>query len=313
MTRRRVLTFVSLGAALGILLVVAGRAARVFQLEVRSLAPHPTVIDAAPARRVLPGLEEVSWTAPSGKLSGWFARGASAGAVVLVHGSGGNREQMLEEMRLLHERELSVLAFDLPGHGASEGEGRYGEPMDRAVSSAVDFLKRDASHEAITGIFGFSLGGHVALQAASRDARLRAVAVAGTPADLGRQAEHEYASYGSWFVGPAFFAMRLRGLDPAERAEDAAEHLSRPLFVVAGGRDAVVPRELVEPIYARASSPKRWLFLPRAEHGHYVESSGDEYARALGDFFVAALNDDRAESPAPRHAETPTVSDGRAL
>lgn len=85
--------------------------------------------------------------------------GAADGVpVVLLHGFGGGHDIWDSVVRRL-PAERRVIAFDLPGHGASLGYGRVGTPADaaKALLAALDARGIAAAHLA-----GHSLGGAAA-------------------------------------------------------------------------------------------------------------------------------------------------------
>jgi dienelactone hydrolase len=98
---------------------------------------------------------------------------------VLIGGADTNKEELHHWGTEFARRGMAVVAFDGPGQG--ELAGRYNrlvmrfDDFHRAVSAVVDWIESrpelDASR---VGVFGNSLGGYLALDAASRDARLRA-------------------------------------------------------------------------------------------------------------------------------------------
>ena len=120
--------------------------------------------------------EEVGSTPPAAAtLSAWYVPSRNGAAVLVGHGSGGSRERVLEEIRLLARHGYGVLAFDLPGNGESSGHSNgLGDNAQPAVDAALDYLagRADVDPDRIAA-FGSSLGGEVLLEAAARDAAHR--------------------------------------------------------------------------------------------------------------------------------------------
>ena len=105
-------------------------------------------------------------------LSAWYVPSRNGAAVLVGHGSGGSRERVLEEIRLLAKHGYGVLAFDLFGNGESTGHSNgLGDNAQPAVDAALDYVAQrpDVDPERIAA-FGSSLGGEVLLEAAARDA-----------------------------------------------------------------------------------------------------------------------------------------------
>ena len=59
--------------------------------------------------------------------------------MLVGHGSGGSRERVLEEIRMLARHGYGVLAFDLFGNGESSGHSNgLGDNAQPAVDAALD-------------------------------------------------------------------------------------------------------------------------------------------------------------------------------
>ncbi|MGH2788766.1 MAG: alpha/beta hydrolase family protein [Actinomycetota bacterium] len=118
---------------------------------------------------VLPGYLRVPRDAPRPKV------------VLMLGGADTNKEELHHWGTEFCRRGLAVLPFDGPGQG--ELAARYGRlplrlgDFHRAVTAVVDWLtanRPDLDHEGV-GVFGNSLGGYLALDAALRDERVGAV------------------------------------------------------------------------------------------------------------------------------------------
>jgi alpha-beta hydrolase superfamily lysophospholipase len=250
---------------------------------------RPVAIALAQAR--LPDVQAVSFGAEGAKLRGWYAPSRNRAAVLFVHGAGGDRTSLLAEARALAQQGFGVLLFDLPGHGESDGAIRWSEPERIAVDEAIGFLGRrgEVDPRAI-GAFGFSLGGYVLAQAASRDSRIAAVVLSGTPADPVAQEEHQHGKYGPFTELPALFVLKRGGLRLDVRAVDFIAPIApRPLLVVGGEADGTVPLAMAEQLFQAAGEPKELLVIRGADHGSYFETGGLDYQTRLLGFFSAAL------------------------
>jgi len=243
------------------------------------------------AQAGLPAVQAVSFGAEGARLRGWYAPSRNRAAVLFVHGAGGDRSSLLPEARVLARQGFGVLLFDLPGHGESDGAIRWSEPERTAVDEAIGFLARrtEVDPRAI-GAFGFSLGGYVLAQAASRDARIAAVVLSGTPADPVAQVEHQHGRYGVFTELPALFVLRRGGLRLDVRAVDFVARIApRPLLVVAGDRDAIVPVAMAEQLFQAARTPKELFVIRGGDHGSFLDTGGHDYETRLLSFFGKAL------------------------
>jgi pyruvate dehydrogenase E2 component (dihydrolipoamide acetyltransferase) len=105
-----------------------------------------------------PGSMESGLVEAGGRSLGYDRAGSGATTVLLLHGFGGDRSNWLFTMDLAGE-DYTVVALDLPGHGASEktvGDGSA-ETFAQTVGEAVDALGIQSAH-----LIGHSLGGAVA-------------------------------------------------------------------------------------------------------------------------------------------------------
>jgi len=164
----------------------------------------------------------------------------------------------------------AVLRFDFTGLGESEGEfsDTTISTSLRDLDAALDTLAERAG--ATIGMVGHSYGGAAALLAAERRADVGSVAVLGapsSPAHLTRLLSSEGGRH-HVTVGERRFA-----LDP-DFVADLHRHdldrclatLHRPLLVLHGLDDEVVPVEEGEALFAAASQPKAFLPLLGADH-----------------------------------------------
>src|SRR5204862_6140646 len=115
------------------------------------------------------------------RLAPWLAPRPAAPAVGLLHGSPADRSDMLPIAAALASR-FTVLPLDQRYFGESEGRlTPLGFKERRDLRRALDFLATRGV--GAVGVFGFSLGGAVALLAAAEDPRIRAVAPYAPSAD----------------------------------------------------------------------------------------------------------------------------------
>lgn len=255
----------------------------------RTLAP-PGAGDAA--RSGIPALTEIVFAGSAGTLAAWYAPARNRAAVVLVHGTQAERSSLLPETRILAAAGFGALALDLPGQGASAGQTRWGEAEWRAVSAAVDWLSRRTEVDPTRiGGFGLSFGGYMLLQAAARDPRLKALVLASTPYDLDEETRRANAKWGALSELPALWALHHYRGNVADIAPSQAVHAlgSRPILVLGGERDYMVPPAALQQLYAAAQEPKELWIVKGAGHAAFADAAPAEYARRLTGFFLRTL------------------------
>lgn len=270
-------------------------AARAFWAEYASFVPPSprAPVDVKPGHAALPRLVEVTIPNQAGDLRGWFVPGKERGAVILLHGCGGNRTELLPEIEILSRAGLGTLAFDWPGSGESDGISQWGASEIGSLRVALDWLRaRPEVDPRWMGLFAFSLSTWIALREAGTDPRFSAVALAGAPASM-----VDFGFVGNPFGGKlsqwaGMMADRARGMPVGtDEPMDIVKRIApTPLLLIAGSEDQVVPAVMTEELFASASEPKQLLVIPHAGHGEYAKVGGKAYADRLASFFVDALN-----------------------
>jgi dipeptidyl aminopeptidase/acylaminoacyl peptidase len=241
-------------------------------------------------------------TADGLRLAGWYIPSHNGATIILCHGLGTNRADMLLQAVLLAEHGYGSLLFDFRAHGESEGEMvtyGYGEADD--VLAAVDYLlaRPDVDPQRI-GILGGSLGAATAIHAAARSTHLRAVVAESAFTSL----EDEVASSFKAFSGlPAFpfapftvaFAQWQTGLRISEvrPIDDIPSIAPRPVFIIHGTDDELIPAEQGLRLYEAAGEPKELWMVEMMGHGSALGIFPDEYEKRVIGFFDKALGVDR--------------------
>ena len=268
----------AVGATLGVvaLLVVALLALMFARQEALVFFPGRQLA-ATPADAGL-AFEDVELvTADSVRLHGWWipAGGPAGRAVIVCHGNAGTVAERLDHARLFHRIGLGVLLFDYRGYGRSGGRpseaGTY-----RDMDAAVAFLARRGIAAASTVFFGESLGGAVAIEAATRH-RPAAVIVESTFTSIAAMARVHYP-----FV-PGFLVTRVR-YDSLARIPE----LGCPLLVLHSPDDEIVPFAMAERLLGAAPGPKRLVRLAGGHNDGGVTASAAAQA-ALQEFLAATF------------------------
>ena len=246
--------------------------------------------------------EDVRIAAPGGgELTAWYVPSRTGAAVLLTHGSSGNRARVAAQARMLARHGVGVLALDQPGNGGSDGRSSgLGYNAQPALAAAVGYLQRrpDVDPDRI-GAYGLSLGGEVLLEAAARDPRIHAVVSEG--AERASDDVRLGKTGGPVTRAQTWLGLQIvrgiSGMRPAPPLLDLLPRIApRPVLLIAGGsrpNEIAVNRE-----YARVAGPAACLWaLPDAAHTGGLQARGREYERRVAGFLARALG--AVPSPPP--------------
>jgi len=223
------------------------------------------------------------------RLAGWLLPRPGAPAVVLLHGYPADKADMLPLAAALAP-EFTVLLYDQRYFGASEGHATtIGHREAQDLSRALDLLAARGVRRA--GVFGFSLGGAVALMAGAEDSRVAAVAAYAPFADLVTLGHELYGWMGPLrypFVATVRMWSRLvLGVDVARPSPaEAAARLTIPVWLVHSRADDQIPFSHAERLGAALARNPRAVVEPvDGPHG----ALPDAFHARLAEFFRRAL------------------------
>ncbi len=230
-------------------------------------------------------------------LAGRFFPGERRATILLVHGYGGNQDELLPVAAALHDAGFSSFSFDSRGSGRSTGEITFGAREQEDVESAVDYLTTRPDVEADRiGALAFSMGAAATIMAAAHDPRIKAVVDDSGWADVHHWLRPElldmFAHPRARFTPLSMKLVELRtGIDFNElKPGDVVAHLApRPLLVVHGAEDHVVPPSDGEELFAAAREPKELWRVEGAGHGDTLRPGGATSSDRVITFFRRAL------------------------
>jgi dipeptidyl aminopeptidase/acylaminoacyl peptidase len=246
--------------------------------------------------------EEIAVPSSTGvTIAGTFFPGTSRATIVISHGYGNNRHEVLPWADFLNRAGYSTFIYDMRSRGASGGDAiTFGGLEQHDLVSIVDYLagRPDVDPDRI-GAIGVSLGGVTTILAAAREPRIKAVVddcAYDDPATVVNTAFEHFIGLPAFPFGPVSLKLaELRtGQDASRiRAVDAVGQISpRPILIIHGMADQEVPYGNSERMYAAAGEPKSLWLVPGAKHGlNKWEIARDEYERRVADFFRQNLGE----------------------
>jgi 2,6-dihydroxypseudooxynicotine hydrolase len=205
----------------------------------RMVALLSVVEPGAPVVIVLPGLDSTKETRHSAR-AGWMNRG------------------------------FTVLSLDGPGQGEASQWSAARPDYERAVGAAIDWLETRTDIDASRiGLFGSSLGGYYAPRAAALEPRVKAVVGICGPfnwAECWELLPAVTREAFTYYVGAADLG-DARRLAEAFTLEGLMGHLDRPLLVIHGDEDPLIPWQQGRRIVTEAGGPAEFVLVAGGNHG----------------------------------------------
>jgi dipeptidyl aminopeptidase/acylaminoacyl peptidase len=229
--------------------------------------------------------------------------------VLMVPGLDSTKEELQATADYFLARGLATLAIDGPGQGESEYDLPIEPAYEQVVTAAVDYLQvRPDIDNSKIGLFGVSLGGYFAARGAAYEQRIAAtVALAGPYGfDLDWDELPPQTKTTFRYRSRAASEQDARAKAAALTLAEAAKRITRPILVVGGGRDAIVPAYHQERL-AREAPGAELLLYP--DGGHGVTNRAYESRSRMADWLAARLAAGRRAAPAkPTAPVAPTPS-----
>ena len=262
---------VGIGGVLALLLVLTVVALMGLHLGLRApkILSDETPVEFAPDYQsvVIPSVDDVSMQA------WWLAHAHAVHTIVVVHGWGSNRAQMLPFARVFFQAGYNVLLFDARNHGHSERAGHSSMPrFAQDISHALAWLRQyhPLSAQKIA-LLGHSVGASAAILEASRRTDMDAlisVSAFAHPEWLMKRfflSKHipawlaiGFNRYIQWVIGHPFDEIA---------SVHALPRVHCPVLLIHGQMDAVVPIEDARILYQTSSGQNVQLWeIPLAGH-----------------------------------------------
>lgn len=259
---------------------------------------RPSLGRVAPPPSKLNARTVVFASASGSLLHAWLSRGRpGAGAVLLLHGVGENRESMLGRAQFLHDAGFTVLAPDFQAHGESPGQHvTFGARESLDAAAAIAYLHEVAPEERV-GVIGVSMGGAATLLGPGPIAANAYVLESVYPTI--RDAVSDRLSTWFWPFGAVgrLFTSPLINMVGSEVGVTESElqpinrigRIRAPLLLITGTADPYTPLAEAESLYARAPSRKSFWAVVGAGHEDLHQFAPREYELRVGAFLTRCL------------------------
>ena len=254
----------------------------------------PKIISSVTPRDLKMNYEDVSFKTADGlTLWGWYIPAIKKGqkTLILLHGYPADKGNILPALAFLHE-DFNLLLFDFRYLGKSEGSySTAGAKEVEDLLAAIQFLKSRGVNE--VGVWGFSMGGAVALMAIEKAPEIRVVVSESSYASLAAMAFEllrlPLLNYPiAYLVGlwaKVFLGIDVRNASPADRIRNT----TIPILLIHSSADAVIPfshaRRLQQAL-AKNPNAEFW-FNEQFAHGQFAS----DYRTRIKEFFLQHLSE----------------------
>jgi pimeloyl-ACP methyl ester carboxylesterase len=232
-----------------------------------------------------------------GTRHGWFFPGLrGAPTIVLCHGYGSSRGELLTLVSALQDHQYNVFVFDFAAHGGNAGITTFGYRETDEVRAAVDTVAaRNDVDPARIGLWGYNLGAYAGLREAENDHRIKAIVL-----DSVYDQPQQMVKIGVERTGLGGFPLMARSAAFSftwlnyKYREDPP--ISKKLNALAGvpklfieASDDPELAEITRQMFIKAPEPRDQMIIP---HGNFVSMDDNDkrdYENRVVSFFLLRL------------------------
>lgn len=237
--------------------------------------------------------EEVVFESSDGiKLSGWFIPNNKTKKVIIVmHGYPADKANLLGIAQFL-SRDFNVFLFDFRSFGKSGGSYTTVGYLERNdLLGAISFLEKEKNMTKI-GLYGFSLGGAVALMANHNN--IKAIVTDSAYAKLSHMAANMYRiflifkyplAYLTKIYGIIFLGINIDEVNPM----DDIKNIKSPILLIHSEKDSQIPVTEANLLHDANNKAQLWIVWG-ADHGGSHSADPQEYEKKVVGFFKDNLN-----------------------
>jgi fermentation-respiration switch protein FrsA (DUF1100 family) len=233
------------------------------------------------------------------KLNCWFVRQKkkARGTIIYLHGVGDCKIAGVAFARSLYDRGFNIFLYDSRQHGESEGYYcTYGFYEKHDVSAVISYLQsRTDIKIGKIAIFGTSMGGAVAIQAAAIDPRITCVVSEGSYTAL----RVVFVDYQKRIIKLPWHFLRNIALVQSQKMANFKARLVAPIedikrvhvpvLIVHGKNDSFIKSDYSTLLYDAANKPKQLLLIEGADHNDVWDIGGETYENSIASFFEEHL------------------------
>jgi len=267
-------------------------------LTYRVLTTHSETDTVTPTSYLMSNYISLDFTDRVGGVhEGWLLLGSrGAPTIILCHGYGANRSDMLPLGTILRDVHYNVYLFNFSGPKARENSSNLGPRQAEDLMQAIETVTQQAEvNPHRVGLFGTNVGGYAALVAAMRSPKVKALAVDtiyNAPERM-FEVQIDQALGGSTplfrYIADVEFHLFTWGANPYPIRGNLSKLQDIPKLFISG-RDFVVMAEETEELYNAAPQPKQLRVLDHSQASLATASEKKEYESQVVDFFSQNLS-----------------------
>ncbi len=221
------------------------------------------------------------------KLSGWFMpNNKTKSAIIVMHGYPADKANLLGTAEFL-AREFNVFLFDFRSFGKSEGKHTtVGFLEKNDLVGAIKYLEENYNITKI-GLYGFSLGGAVALM--TNHNNVKAIVTDSAYAKLSHMVKHMYRiffifkyplTYLTKLYGILFLKINVDDVNPV----DNIKNIKVPILLIHAEKDSQIPINEAYLLHDANKKAQLWI-IENADHGMTHSINPMQYEDKVIKFF----------------------------
>ena len=229
-------------------------------------------------------VREIELTTKDGlKLSAWYTPPKNGAVILIAHGYGASRPEHYHALFASHG--YGVVSWDFRAHGESEGEFTslgYYETLD--VQAALNFALAQPGVEHV-GAWGGSMGAVTMIRAAAQYPEIEAL-VADSPF-VTLEEEMDLRVPVPLRLLIRFFAEREAAVtvDRVRPVDDITRISPRPVFLIQGMGDTMIPLNSAERLFEAAGEPRQLWTENDVPHLNMYAFYKERYTKRVIKFF----------------------------